>query len=137
MKLQIIALTAAFGLVLSSSPAIMMANSTFDRTLSTGSSPNVTVNSGSGYIHIHAGSDSQVHIVGHVRANSGWFSADADSRVQQIIANPPIEQNGNDIIVGQPHNPELYRNINIDYDVTVPRASALSSSTGSGSITIK
>lgn len=139
MKLQLIALATAFSLAVATAPAVTGASATFDRTLSTGSAPNVTVNSGAGNIHIHAGSDSQVHIIGHVHANSSWLSSsgDAESRVQQIVANPPIAQNGNDIVVGEQHNSELYHNISIDYDVTVPRASALNSNTGSGDITVE
>lgn len=134
MKLQVVALAAA----LSFAVATASADSTFDRTLSTGSTPNVSVSTGSGNIHLHAGSGNQVHVIAHLHANHGLFSGDVDSRIQQIVANPPIVQNGNDITIGEHHGSnELYRNISIDYDVTVPRASALAPSTGSGDITVE
>lgn len=133
MKLQIIALAAAFSLA----AATASADATFDRTLNTGSTPNVAVSTGSGNIHVHPGSNNQVHIVAHLRANHGFMSGDVDSRIQQIVNNPPVVQNGNDIAIGPQHNSELYRNISIDYDVTLPRASALATSTGSGDITIE
>lgn len=137
MKLQIVALTAAFGLAVATAPAVTSSNATFDRTLNTGSSPNVSVATGSGNIHLHPGSSNQVHIVAHLHANHGFMSGDVDSRIQQIVSNPPIVQNGNDITIGEHHNNDLYRNISIDYDVTLPRASALTPSTGSGDIAVE
>jgi DUF4097 and DUF4098 domain-containing protein YvlB len=63
---------------------------------------------------------------------------DVDSRIQQIVANPPIVQNGNDIIIGpEHHNGDLYRNITIDYDITLPKNSTLSATTGSGDLQIQ
>jgi len=138
MKLQLVAFAAALSFAVASAPAVTSTNATFDRTLSTGSTPNVSVSTGSGNIHLHAGSGNEVHIVAHLHANHGLLSGDVDSRIQQIVANPPIVQNGNDIVIGERHgNNELYRNISIDYDVTVPRASALAPSTGSGDITVE
>src|ERR1700722_3945599 len=112
-------------------------DASFDRTLSTNSTPSVNVSTGSGNIHLHAGSDSQVHIAAHVHANHGWMSGDVDSRIQQIVANPPITQSGNEITIGDRHNSDLFRNIAIDYDITLPKASALTTTTGSGDITIE
>ena len=112
------------------------ADSHFDRTLSVSSSPNVSVATGSGYIRLKPGSDNQVHISGHVHTSGGWMSGDADSRVQQIANNPPIVQNGNEITIGERHGGDLYHNISIDYDITLPRASNIAAATGSGDMTI-
>jgi Putative adhesin len=115
------------------------ADSTFERTLNVSDSPNVSVSTGSGYIHLNPGSGTQVHIVAHVRSSHGWMSGggDVDSRIQQIVNNPPIVQSGNDITIGERHSNDLYRNINIDYDITLPKNSAISSATGSGDIVIQ
>ena len=114
---------------------------TVDRTLNTSSTPNVSVNTGSGNIHLHPGSDNQVHIVAHIKSgNGGWFSgsaSDVESRVNQIAANPPIQQSGNDITIGQRHQDDLYRNISIDFDITLPRASAITAGSGSGDLQIE
>lgn len=135
MKLPLL-FTAAI-LTLAAATATASADATFDRTLNTGSTPNVAVSTGSGNIHLHPGSNNQVHVVAHLHANHGLLSGDVDSRIQQIVNNPPIVQNGNDITIGEHHNSELYRNISIDYDVTLPRSSALTTSTGSGDITVE
>ena len=93
--------TAAATLALSAATAFA-ADGNFDRTLNVSGSPNVSVSTGSGYIHLTPGSGSQVHIVAHLRSSHGWMSGgnDVDSRIQQIVNNPPIVQNGNDITIG-------------------------------------
>lgn len=122
---------------LTAATAAFAADGNFDRTLNVGSSPNVSVATGSGYIRLKPGSDNQVHVVGHVHANHGWMNGDVETRVQQIISNPPITQNGNDISVGNRHGDnDLFRNISIDYDVTLPKASNISAATGSGDLTV-
>jgi hypothetical protein len=130
--------TATATLTLAAATAFA-ADSNFDRTLNVSGSPNVSVSTGSGYIHLNPGSGSQVHIVAHVRSSHGWMSGggDVDSRIQQIVSNPPIVQNGNDIAIGERHNNDLYRNINIDYEITLPKTSGINASTGSGDVSIQ
>jgi len=114
------------------------ADATFDKTLTFSGAPTVTLSTGAGYIHVSPGPDNQFHIIGHVRANSGWLpigDADAESKVKQIAANPPISQTGNTITVAVPHDSsDLYQNISIDYDVTTPHSTTLTAHTGSGEI---
>src|SRR5215471_3995603 len=138
MTIKVLASTAA-ALTLAAATAFA-ADSSFDRTLNVSGNPNVSVSTGSGYIHLNPGSGSQVHIVAHLRSSHGWMSGgsgDVDSRIQQIVSNPPIVQNGNDITIGERHNNDLYRNINIDYDITLPKASSISAATGSGDVQIQ
>jgi hypothetical protein len=122
---------------LSIATAAFAADGNFDRTLNVSGSPTISVATGSGYIRLKPGSDNQVHVIGHVHANHGWMSGDADSRVQQIINNPPITQNGNEITIGERHSSDLFRNISIDYDVTLPRSSNIAATTGSGDMEIQ
>lgn len=112
------------------------AEGSFDRTLNVTGSPNVSVATGSGYIRLKPGSDNQVHIVGHVHSSNSWMGGDAEARVRQISSNPPIVQNGNEITIGERHSDDLYRNISIDYDVTLPKTSNIAATTGSGDLTI-
>ncbi|HEY6413141.1 MAG TPA: DUF4097 family beta strand repeat-containing protein [Edaphobacter sp.] len=115
------------------------AQGTFERTLTVGASPTVAVTTGSGNVRVRPGSDNQAHIIGHVHAGSmGWLSGSSpDSRIQEIVNNPPIVQNGNDITIGEHHNSDLFRNISIDYDITLPKNSALSANSGSGDVDIQ
>jgi hypothetical protein len=130
MNLKIVSSIAV--VVLSASTALA-ADSNFDRTLKVSGSPTVSVTTGSGYIHLRPGSDGQVHIVGHVHTSQGWFGGNGDNRLQEIVNNPPIVQNGNDITIGN-HDNSLFRNISIDYEITVPRSSTLNAVTGSGDL---
>jgi hypothetical protein len=117
--------------------ALFAADGTFDKTLQTNGAVTLSVNTGSGYIHITPGSDSSVHIIGHVHAakwNSWLDSGSPEERVRQVVANPPIEQSGNTISVGK--HTENYRNIAIDYDITTPKGTDLAANSGSGDIRV-
>ena len=117
----------------------LAADRTFDRNISVNNAPNVAVSTVSGTIHLHPGSDNQIHIVGHVRGNHGWMSSssDTEARVQQIANNPPITQNGNDVTIGERHSTDLFRNISIDYDISLPHASNITASSGSGDVEVQ
>ena len=137
MTIKALASTAA--LLTFAAATAFAADASFDRTLNVSGAPNVSVSTGSGYIKLHPGSGSQVHIVAHVRSGHGWMSggSDVESRIQQIVSNPPIVQTGNDITIGERHNNDLFRNITIDYDITLPKESTISAGTGSGDIEIQ
>jgi beta-lactamase regulating signal transducer with metallopeptidase domain len=104
--------------------------STFDRTLTANGKLDLRVATGSGYIHLTRGSANQVKIHARVRAQQG---ADA-AQVNQIVANPPIEQSGSTIRIGAQHQ-EGMNHISIDYDIEAPADCALEAATGSGNIT--
>jgi hypothetical protein len=136
MTIKVLASAAAI-LTLTAATAFA-ADSTFDRTLNVSGSPNVSVSTGSGYIHLNPSSGNQVHIVAHVTSSHGWMSmsGDVDSRIQQIVNNPPIVQNGNDITIGERHNNDLFHNITINYEITLPRTSGVNIATGSGDVEV-
>lgn len=102
---------------------------TFERTLSVNGHVELSVSTGSGHIHITHGSGDRVHIFGRVKSNWGGN----EDKVREIAANPPIEQTGNIIRIGERH--ENYHNISIDYDIEAPANSFLAASSGSGDIT--
>lgn len=127
MKLWIPA--SALLVALSALPA-HASESTFERTLSVSGTVTLHVSTGSGYIHISAGSDNQVHIFGRVKSHG--FS-DGDERVKQIAANPPIEQTGSILRVGT-HGENMH-NISIDYEIKAPVKTILEANSGSGDVT--
>jgi Putative adhesin len=131
MKLRLL----AAALLLTVSTAAFAADNQFDRTLNVNGQSDLYVSTGSGDITLHPGSDSQIHIVGHVHA--GWaVFGDIQGRIQRILSNPPIVQNGNTIRVGESNDHELFNNISIDYDITAPPSVALNLHSGSGDITV-
>jgi hypothetical protein len=100
----------------------------FERTLTVNGHVELTVNTGSGYIHLTKGSGNQVHIVGKVRSNWG----EGGDEVREIAANPPIEQTGNIIRIGAHH--ENYHHVSIEYDIEAPADAFLDASSGSGDV---
>jgi hypothetical protein len=139
MTIKVLASTAA--LLTFAAATALAADASFDRTLNVSGAPNVSVSTGSGNVHLHPGSANQVHIVAHLHSgHNGWMSggSDVDSRIQQIANNPPIVQSGNDITIGERHNNnDLYRNISIDYDITLPASSNITAGSGSGDVDIQ
>jgi hypothetical protein len=125
MKLLCIA-TAAFAMT--ALPALA-SEATFERTLNVSGKVELTVNTGSGYIHLTRGSSSQVHIVGRVRSDWG----DYEDRVREIANNPPIEQTGNIIRIGGHHENNL-NHVSIEYDIQAPADAFLDAGSGSGDV---
>ncbi len=122
---------AAFAL-----PALAAPTGHFERTLKVSGQVNLEVASGSGNINVHTGSADTVQVSAKLHGNNGtsWLfgSGDIEERIHKIEQNPPIEQTGNSIHIGSTGNNDLYRNVSIDYDVTVPAKTQLTTRTGSG-----
>jgi DUF4097 and DUF4098 domain-containing protein YvlB len=115
------------------------AGGTFSRTLSVSGSPMVTISTGSGYIHVNSGSGSEVRIEAKVSSQNGWSfgNGSAEDRVREILAHPPIVQNGNSVTIGPTSgNDDAFRNIEIDYEITMPAKSTVKATTGSGALQV-
>jgi hypothetical protein len=143
MNLRLITATA----LLAVSTSAFALDNHFERTLNVSAQPDVYVATGSGNITIHTGAGNQVQVVGHLRTgwHIGWYSdgwsdgspsSGTKSRIDRIISNPPIEQIGNTIKIGFETDHDLYNNIAIDYDISVPDATALNLHSGSGDLTV-
>jgi len=134
---RIAQIAAVTFIALASTAMYARAEGTFDRTLTVSGPVELDVSTGSGHIYIKPGSGNQVQVHGIVRASEfgGWLSGGGlspDEKVKRIQQNPPIEQNGNGIHIGRIEDSELKRNISIDYELTVPAATRVTSNTGSG-----
>ncbi len=104
------------------------AEATFVRDLTVTGRVDLTVQTGSGTIHLTPGANGHVHIVG--RVHSSWGANDAE--VQEIAGHPPVEQTGNIVRVGVQH--ENLRNIGIDYEIEAPADAFLTAQSGSGNV---
>jgi DUF4097 and DUF4098 domain-containing protein YvlB len=124
--------TAIALLTMAALPPLSAETATFERNLSVNGRVELTVSTGSGYIHLTRGSDNQVHVYGKVHSNN--WGENNDARVHEIAANPPIEQTGNIIRIGTHH--ENMHNISIDYEVQAPANSYLEAGSGSGDIKV-
>ncbi|MGC1870798.1 MAG: DUF4097 family beta strand repeat-containing protein [Acidobacteriaceae bacterium] len=101
---------------------------TFDRSLSFNGTPDLSVSTASGDITFTRGTANQIRIHGIVKANKNGDPA----QVQQIAANPPIEQNGNTVRIGA-HQQNLH-NISISYQIEAPADTILNAASASGDI---
>jgi hypothetical protein len=117
-------------------PAAASSEGSFQRTLQVTGPVSLDLMTGSGSVNVRTGSSSQVEIKGHIKATN-WFGGDAETRVKQIEANPPIQQSGNDIRIGHVSDSELLHNISISYELVVPAETQLHSHTGSGSQSVE
>jgi DUF4097 and DUF4098 domain-containing protein YvlB len=131
---RIAILIATLALTATAAPA---AEGNFERTLALSGAPSLSVVTGSGYVHVYSGTNSQMHIIGRVHVRSGIFGGDAEARVRQIVADPPIRQSGNTITIGTNHSESsLFRDVSIDYEITTPSGTTLKAESGSGDLEI-
>lgn len=134
-KVQRLLILAAF---LLGATALLAAEErgSFDRTLTVSGPVELSVQSASGHIHVHAGAGGTVVIHGEIRADWSMMSGSAADQIHRVEQNPPIEQSGNSIHIGHTGDSELLRHLSISYDVTVPAETHLSARTGSGGIEV-
>lgn len=107
----------------------------FRRVIPIGSRPDVYVSTGSGSIRLTAATSDQITVIGHVRPG-GRHTGDIEARMQRIVDNPPIQQSGNTLRIGDEPEQGLLNNISIDYEVQLPPDSALNLRSGSGDIEV-
>lgn len=110
----------------------------FERTLKVTGMPQVEVSTGSGNVAVHTGDSTSVRVIGHIHANHSWLFGSRDlEKVKRIEANPPIEQTGNIIKIGKFNDPDLKRNISIDFEVWVPEQTTMRANSGSGDVMVE
>jgi DUF4097 and DUF4098 domain-containing protein YvlB len=120
-----------------STTAAFAAEGNFEKTLDVHGTPTLTVKTGSGYVHVYSGSDTQIHIIGRVHVRTGLLGGSAEDKLKQIVSDPPIKQSGNAITIGANHgDSSLYKDVSIDYEITTPRSTALKAESGSGNLEI-
>src|SRR5207248_2587441 len=75
-----------------------------------------------------AGSSVWVFIRGKIFVGDRWFGGRREEDVHAIEQNPPLRQSGNSIHIDYVN----YRNISVDYEITVPADTSIRSRSGSG-----
>lgn len=107
----------------------------FDRTFTVNGPVQLNLENNSGSVTIRRGTANKVEIHAKIRSSS-WFS-DTEEQAKKIIANPPVEQNGNTIRIYKAEPGDWFKHVSITYDITVPEETTVASATGSGSQTIE
>jgi DUF4097 and DUF4098 domain-containing protein YvlB len=114
-------------------PLRAAAADTFDRTFTVSGPVRLELNNGSGSVEIRGSADGKVHIFGKVTA--GWsVFGNSEKSVQEVAANPPIEQHDTVVRIGG--NNSMFRNVSIDYKIEVPHDTDVDASVASGGMTI-
>ena len=91
----------------------------------------------SGDIIIRPGEASAVRIRAKIQAHDNREEGNADKTLRYLEQNPPIEQDGNHIRIGRLEDRELTRNVSIDYEIEVPVETQVTSTTGSGEVSVE
>jgi DUF4097 and DUF4098 domain-containing protein YvlB len=111
------------------------ANGSFDRTLSVDGPIRLEITNTSGDVSITGSGDGKVHVHAEAHASGMGFES-PEKRMSELLANPPIEQRGNTIRIGEEMR-RRFRNMNVSYVVEVPRDTEVASSVLSGAQTIQ
>jgi DUF4097 and DUF4098 domain-containing protein YvlB len=106
----------------------------FDRSFNVTGPIRLELNNASGDVNITGSADGKVHVRGEVRA-SGFGIDSTRKRLDDTLANPPIEQKGDTIRIGK--DMSRMRNISITYTIQVPRATEVDANVASGAQTIR
>jgi DUF4097 and DUF4098 domain-containing protein YvlB len=106
----------------------------FDRSLDVSAPLRVEVSNIAGDINIAGATDGRVHVHGDVRVGGFGFGNPQD-RLNQIVANPPIELKGDTLRIGR--DVARFRNVTIAYSIEVPRGTSVDSASVSGSLSIR
>src|SRR5216683_5911949 len=106
----------------------------FDRSYNVSGPLRLELTNASGDVDIADSADGKVHVRGEVRA-SGFGFDNPQKRLDDTVANPPIEQKGDTIRIGK--DMSRMRHISIAYTIQVPHETEISASVASGAQTIR
>ncbi len=106
----------------------------FDRSYSVTGPVRLELTNASGDVDITGSADGKVHIHAEVRA-SGFGFDNPRKRLDDTIANPPIEQKGSTIRIGKEFS--NLRNLSVTYNIQVPHDTEISATVASGAQIIR
>jgi hypothetical protein len=134
MRNRWLAISAPFILSILTLPALARTSyqGSFERTLSVNGPANLEVYTHSGDVTIHAGAAGSIHVIGRIHVEDRWLSGGRKDQVAELQNNPPIHQNASSVKVDY----VPFREISIDYEITVPADTTVRSETGSGNQTM-
>jgi hypothetical protein len=110
------------------------ASGSFDRTLSVSGPIRLELTNTSGDVFITGSADGKVHVHADARSSGMGFES-PEKRLNKLLANPPIEQRGSTIHIGE--EMRKLRNVSISYKIEVPHDTEIASTLLSGTQTIQ
>ncbi len=120
-------------------PALAAPSATFEERLAVPAGTTLDVDTGSGSIEISAGPGREVTVVGKATVNRKPFwrrSADAEEILEKVLADPPVELEGDCLVVGQLRDRSLRDRVRFSFRIVVPADTRIDADTGSGSISV-
>jgi DUF4097 and DUF4098 domain-containing protein YvlB len=106
----------------------------FDRSLDVSGPLRLELSNVAGDVSIVGSADRKVHVHGDVRV-SGFGMGSPQNRLDDIVANPPVELKGDTLRIGKEN--ERLRHVSISYSIEVPRDTEVNSSSVSGSQSVR
>ena len=130
--------TAAF--LFSLATCMAQEERTFDRTLTVSGTVNLDVVTEAGGIVVTRGAPGTVHIHGVLKASNGFGffgGGNAPEHIRKLAENPPVQQTGNSIRVGQVTDRSLLRNVSLRLEITAPADTEVRARADSGGIRVE
>lgn len=115
-------------------PAHAAESATFERTFSVAAPVRLEISNASGNVEIRGSADGKVHIHGKVSPGGWGIFGGSAKHVDEVAANPPLEQSGSTIRIGK--GSTWVKSVSIDYQVEAPNDTEIDADLASGGITI-
>lgn len=130
---KLLAFSALLVLAISGCGGMASRPGTFDRTLNVSGPVRLELTNGSGDVRIARGAEGVVHIHCEFRVTI-WPWENAEQRVAQISAHPPVEQDENLVRIG--NDIEHFADVQFNYTIEVPENAEVRARTGSGDVEV-
>jgi hypothetical protein len=105
----------------------------FERSFQVTGPVNLEVLTHSGDVTVRTGSSNTVLIRGKIFVGDRWLRGGRQSEVSEISQHPPLRQDGNRVHIDYVNA----KDISVDYEITVPAETTVSTHTGSGDLIIE
>jgi DUF4097 and DUF4098 domain-containing protein YvlB len=106
----------------------------FDRSFSVSGPIRLELNNAAGDVQISGSADGKVHVHADARSSGMGFD-NPQKRLDEFLANPPVEQKGDTIRIGKDFS--HIRNLSISYTIEVPHDTEVTTTVASGAQTIR
>lgn len=130
-------ITPAFfiALLISGTSLAYAADLGFQKTLTANGHTALTVCGNSGIVHV-TGVDGDKILISAKIHKSNWHAIGNGDEMKQVVDHPPIQQSGKSVKVGDSATcgEKALPNVDVDYDISVPKDSTVKVTSGSGSI---
>jgi hypothetical protein len=133
-KVRCAASAILLGVFLAGCEALPSSNGTFTRDFKVTGPLRLELNTGSGDARVVAGSSGEVQVHGEFTVHP-WPWENTSKRVNELIQNPPVEQEGNLLRINEKLLP--VGNVEIKYQIEVPPETEMRALTGSGALEIR